>query len=338
MKDVSKNILIGTEEEKARITETAKHRVFYVQTAAADLFAASLVLCSEQPPDLQESLWQAQETFFSRIADEIPVTVQASDETIYAVRAIEPATQNIILVANHPPFEKTISPTGEQLVLAFKQLDKSNIADSLDNLTNLPAGIMRRAVLDRVMHTLYPTLQFRHHVVGSRYRPPLNVVQEKDGTIIVPYAHEETDGFSKLLFGMQRVFEQSDDPGHKHVVVAFPEGEQPQTIETLKKFHSGIFAAQAKFVYEKHLPITMIPVCMAVQKDFSIQTQVKEPIILPPKMEDYNAGIFAASVQDMFQQTYTDMLQSSKDGYYWQGMTYPFGGISRSDILKIAQK
>lgn len=335
-KDSAKLSGIAVEEHKEAITATAQRRIADIQRAAADLFADSLIACLDNLPSLSEHLWEAQNTFFSEINSHIPINVDTdSTESIERARAINLSQRHLIVIANHPPFEKTVSPSETQFQDALRRFNKQQLVSQIDNMKNLPAGIMRRAVIHYVMQKIYPHVEFRYHVVGSRYRPPLNVVQENDGTIIVPYANEETNGFNMLLNGLNQIYERREDAAHIHVCIAFPEGEQPRVIEELKPFHAGIFAAAEKLTFEKNIPVTILPIVMTVTADFSIRTRVLSPI--QPELL-WKEKQFASTLQQQFQHVYLHMLQSMPDGYYWQGMMYPFGGLSRSDILNIPKK
>lgn len=334
-RDSAKHPSVSNVEHAEVIVNLAKNRIAIIQNAAADLFAYSLSACMEHDPSLTENLWEAQDIFFSKIHSHIPITIDTgSRENIERTRSVDLSQNHLIIIANHPPFEKTVSPTETQFRDALHAIHKHYLVDQIDNTKNLPAGIMRRAVIDSIIRSIYPGVQFQHHVVGGRYRPPLNIVQEHDGTIIVPYANEETNGFDMLLNGLTRVFRYTHDL-RVHTVVTFPEGEQPRVIEELKPFHTGIFAAAQKLTAEKHIPVTLLPVVMAVAADFSVHSRVLTPI--QSILHEQEAHL-ASTLQREFQQEYLSMLQSMPDGYYWQGMTYPYGGISRSDILSIPKK
>ncbi len=335
-KDAAKLSGIALEEHKEAITATAKRRIADIQRASADLFAKSLIACLENHSSLSEHLWEAQNTFFSEINSHIPINVDTdSTESIKRARAIDLSQHHLIVIANHPPFEKTVSPSETQFQDALRRFNKQQLVGQIDNMKNLPAGIMRRAVINYVMQKIYPHGEFRYHVVGSRYRPPLNVVQEHDGTIIVPYANEEANGFNMLLNGLSQIYERHENTAHLHVCVTFPEGEQPFVIEELKPFHTGIFAAAEKLTFERNIPVTILPIVMTVAADFSLHARVLSPI--QPE-HHWKENQLASTLQQQFQQVYLDMLQSMPDGYYWKGMTYPFGGISRNDILSIPKK
>ncbi|MEK7141152.1 MAG: hypothetical protein AAB800_01245 [Patescibacteria group bacterium] len=206
-------------------------------------------------------------------------------------------------------------------------------------MENLPAGIARRAVINQILMTIYPEKHFQYHVVGSKYRPPLHIVQENDGTIIVPYTEKGIGGFEMLKNGLHQTLAHNEITHPRTpVVVTFPEGEQPQIIEHLKPFHSGVFAAAASVSQEAGVTISILPLVMAVKDDFSVEAKMLTPIqITPPLVQKKAAQEFTASLQIEMQTAYTELLQSFP-GYYWRGMTYPFGGISRQKILEITEK
>lgn len=340
MKDGSKSTNVGSAEETANHLEIANQRKLSLQVAAANLFAESLILCNDQPVDLQDQLILAQEKYFSDFSNTIPVTLHPLSLAVREeLKKINTPTQKILLISNHPPYEKAVSPTAKQLIHALNLYGHNEIVSTLQNMENLPAGIARRAVINQVLKTIYPEKHFQYHVVGAKYRPPLHIVQENDGTIIVPYAEKGTGGFEMLTNGLRQTL-ASDENTYPRipVVVAFPEGEHPQTIEQLKPFHSGIFAASASISKEIGISISILPLVIAVKDDFSVYVKILEPIQITPALaQKAIAQEFTISLQKEMQTAYTDLLQSFS-GYFWRGMTYPFGGISRQKILEITEK
>jgi hypothetical protein len=317
-----------TQEEHARV------RINALQETAAELFAESLVLAREK--NRQDLFFLAQERYFSSFATIVPVTVEAVDR---GIEAVDPDRQHLIIIANHPPMEKTVSPTADLLLRALRARGRNDIIPTLQNITNLPAGIARRGIIRATLSTILPNTLFRYHVVGARYRPPLHVVQKRDGTIIVPYVDkEEKSGYGMLLEGMAHTMNQHPpDTTTKHAIVTFPEGMQPQTIEVLRPFHSGIFSAIHELRTASY-PIVILPLVMAMRADFSAVTRVLPPITSEHPLSFLPAQQAATQLQTLFQDTYSDMLQSSLGGqYYWRGMKYPFGGLSRNQILGTSQ-
>lgn len=326
---VEQKIALNKESD---VTGIAQKRIERIQQAAATLFAKSLAISLQSPQDLSEQLWGAQNKFFDQFERAIPIEIQ-TNTSIQIYQNLKP--KQLLIIANHPPFEKTVSPTENQFRTTLHKIGQDNIIPHLDNMKNLPAGIARRAIINHVMRTMFPKEKFRYHVVGARYRPPLNAIQEVDGTIIVPYADKNHHGFNMLLDGLRKVYTDQSDAAHNHIAVTFPEGEQPYVIENLKPFHRGIFVSCRQLI-DEGIPITILPIVMTVQSDFSIITRILEPINdTNLTTESINLDTLAFSLQQKYQNIYSDMLQSAQGGYYWHGMTYPFGGISRTDILSI---
>lgn len=321
---------LGEQAEQNDIQEKAIARIVAVQQACAQLFASSLIACLDESVSLSIDLWSFQEVFFSAFSEVIPVhTNRILEENS---QLIEDALANgisLLILANHPPFEKTVSPSQLQLRDSMRASGRESVVNALQNPDNLPANIVRTAVINAVMRQILPQAHFYYHTVAARRLPPLDLVQVNDGSIVVPYAGSEPNGFAMLKNGLSHVFAM--DPSH--VVIGYPEGGNPQVIEELKPFHSGIIAAAAKTLSEEK-SLLIVPIVMAVGSQFQIETDLLRPLpLLSEHGSRESSAALARTLESQFNTAYARLITSMGDQYFWKGMVYPFGGLSRKDFL-----
>ena len=331
--DASRARLIRTDVEQL----TADSRIKGIKEAAANYFAVSLCHVADfkdHPGDLNRHLLGAQELFFYRFSQIVPIRFDvASPQAEDRLRTIDPRSSLLMIISNHLPFEKTASPEVANYDNVLAQMGRVDVADKF-RPTHLPAVISRRGVFASIMTQFYSDHNLSYHVIGGEFGFPLSEIQKNDGSIIVPYGKNQAGGFQLLYHGMKHVAQLHAQANKDHfpMIVGFPEGGNPQTIENLKDFHSGIFAAASQLAAEG-VDIRILPFVMAVDRDFAVNTMLLDPIAVPPGLagrEDSHQ--FASAIRANMQEVYTQMLESMGD-YFWKGMIYPYGGVTRSQIV-----
>lgn len=316
--------------------EIASKRIQALKGVAADYIARSYATCMSARFNLPHIHKMAQDKYYYEFAEVAPITVLNPHEGVVENLEIFNARGgNIMIIANHPPFEKTISPTREQVEISLKTLGRKDLIEGMDN--HLPAVIARRAVIAKTLEQVFPGLEHQFHVVGAEfYKPPMRTIQEDDGTIIVPYKPKsQGDGFLMMYGGMRTAFDQSQ-VHPKPIVVVFPEGGSSRDgIETLSRFHSGPFGVAQSYAMRHNVPVTVIPIVMGVQSDFTSVSKVLPPFQLSPT-NPVDVGLFSESQREMMQLEYTRLLSGMGD-YYWKGMKYPYGGMPKEQIISAIQ-
>lgn len=314
-------------------SEVVSRRIQALKGVAADYIARSYAICKNAASDLPQGLRVAQNDYYRGFAEIAPVTVLTPHEGVAENLLHFDALNNpIMIIANHPPFEKTISPTREQVETSLKTLGREDLIEGMDD--HLPAVIARRAVIAKTLDQALSGLEYQFHVVGAEfYKPPMRTIQEDDGTIIVPYIPKsQGDGFLMMYGGMRTAFDQSQ-VHPKPIVVVFPEGGSSRDgIETLSRFHSGPFGVAQSYAMRHNVPVTVIPIVMGVRSDFTSVSKVLPPFQLSPT-NPVDAGLFSESQREMMQLEYTRLL-NRMGSYYWQGMAYPYGGPSKEMITQ----
>ncbi|MBI4973169.1 hypothetical protein HZC27_01005 [Candidatus Roizmanbacteria bacterium] len=273
-----------------------------------------------------------QDKYYREFAEVAPITVLNPHEGVVENLEIFNARGgNIMIIANHPPYEKTISPTREQVEESLRALGRGDLIEGMED--HFPAVIARRAVIAKTLNQVFPELDYQFHVVGAEfYNQPMSTIQQQDETIIVPYTQtsHQGDGYLELYRGMRIAF----DPSRvhpKHIVVAFPEGRSSRDgIEKLSRFHSGPFGVAQTYAIRHNVPVTVLPIVMGVRSDFSTVSKMLPPFQLNPA-NLVETVLFSKTQAEMMQLEYTRLLYKM-GSYYWQGMAYPYGGPSKETI------
>ena len=314
--------------------EISSKRIQALQEVGAKYIARSYATCMSAGPHLPHVLKVEQDNYYREFAKVSPVHVIAPEQSILTtLESFNVKGGPVMIIANHPPYEKTISPSREQVASYLRILGKEDLVEGVKE--HLPAVIARRAVISNTLDQILPGFEYQFHVVGAEfYDPPMSTIQQQDGTIIVPYEPKSRGGggFPTMYIGMRNVFEQSQTHP-KPIVVAFPEGGSSRTgIEKLSQFHNGPFSAAQLYATEYGASVVMIPMVMGVRSDLSSVTEILQPFQLRHD-KVINPHALALTLSNNMQTEY-DHLLGQMGEYFWKGMKYPYGGPGKEEIVK----
>ena len=313
----------------AEINAIAQGRIGRLTDATARYIASSYASCVDSPQDLAVRLRAAQQQFFTEFGQIAPVDVESLETARDRLARVD-FDGPVVIISNHPPFEKAIKPDAAQFQHALNELGRSELVEG--TTAHLPGVIARRGVINSILSQLLPGQAFGFSVVGAKFDdPPMSTIQDNDGSIVLPYGQGGQGGFEALSAGVNRVFDKNRS-AQIPVVVAFPEGGNSKTtVEVLAPFHGGIFVASQQYATASGRPVTILPLAMGVRSDFSIGVKVLDPFLLRP---DSPSSTDLQSLHDHMQKEYQSLLHVMPHGWYWKGLEYPYGGPAKSAIVQ----
>lgn len=316
----------------------AQQRIGQMRDDLVDLYARSfthLLDFKDHPDELTNALLKEQGIFYQKSQINVPTFL--ANETVSGNMAEALSGDDydaLIIIANHPPFEKTVVPDVAQYYRYLEEHGRHDVAEAFAlKPIHLPAMIARRAAIAQAIQNIVPLEQARFDVVGVAFSEPLSLIQQHDRSIAVPYG-QGLNGFDVLRQGVRNTALDNRQQGvHQSMILAFPEGKNPPTIEQFSPFHRGVFAAAGQ-ESASELSFKIMPLVMAVASDLSVVVDVLPPFYSLPQHSGKEESLqVAQEMQGTMFAHYQHLLYNVLGGnFYWKGMEYPYGGPSRNQI------
>lgn len=312
------------------LSSVGRERLQYMRNVGTEILARSFIALQNNNPELISTHRNTYAEAIEKFLPPISITIDPK----VASWLSSCGSDRIITVVNHLPIQTMFGSTADALTSKVVELGGEdplkNIPDNLKD--NLPVEMLLQYVPELVINQFLSKPRSSVLVV-AKYHPPLNVIQDASNSILLPWFRlKEGNGYATLLEGVKSAFSTESIP----LIVCCPEGQQPETIENLNTYRTGIFSVAEKIAsQQKENPLYILPMVLGIDTDLQIHASILPPVDMRTAEFTSREKIqsFAASIQNASQEE-LHRLQGGIGTYLWRGETNP-AGFTESDLEEL---